>query len=112
MNKEWEKIEKPDSFKKAGREKFFKLEVFSLRKFREDKPEKFIEDVAALRKCLIDPKDPNYMFSHNETSYNLPLEDLAVLSKNAWEAITSNKDLNLPNEKIQLSSLKCNLIKT
>lgn len=64
-----------------------------------------------LRKKLIDPNNPDYIFNNKEITYNLPIRDLAELSKNAWEAIINNKDLNLPNEKTQLANLKCNLIK-
>lgn len=41
----------------------------------------------------------------------MPIKDLTELSKNVWSSIIENKDLNLPNEKIQLANLRCNLIK-
>ena len=79
--------------------------------YRPAKQEQFLQDVAVLRQKVTDPNHPEYIFKGIDQSFNLPVKDLDELSKNAWKAISENKDLNLPNEKIQLASLRCNALK-
>lgn len=39
------------------------------------------------------------------------MSDFPQYMKNLWETITSDKDVNLPQEKILLSNMKCHEIK-
>ena len=39
------------------------------------------------------------------------MEDLPQYMKNIWETIETDKDINLPKEKILLSQMKCQEIK-
>jgi len=39
------------------------------------------------------------------------MKDVPQYLSNIWEVISNNKDLNLPNEKILISNMRCQQIK-
>ena len=39
------------------------------------------------------------------------MEDVPQYMKNLWETIESDKDINLPQEKVLLSNMKCHEVK-
>ena len=90
-------VTKPANLAKHPYTKFFQIELHTIRKFRPDKNANFLEDIAGLRKRMVDSTDPNYLFKQFEPDYNLPLCDLPTLSKNIWKVIIENKEFNLPN---------------
>lgn len=104
----WDGIKKPENLGKHSCDKFFKVELHSLRKFKPGTPNtNFLEDIAALRRRLVDKNDPKYIMKNFDSKYNLPLNDLPTLSKNIWDVIIHEKEFNLPNEKQQVSSFRC-----
>lgn len=42
---------------------------------------------------------------------NVSMEDVPQYMKNLWETIESDKDINLPQEKVLLSNMKCHEVK-
>lgn len=51
--------------------------------------------------------------AHNPTliEKNVLMENMPKYLKNLWDTIKSNKDLNLPAEKILIANLRCNEIR-
>lgn len=60
---------------------------------------------------MSDREDPRYLFRNLNHEYNLPLCDVPTLSKNVWNAIIQEKEFNLPNEKEQVSSFRCQTVR-
>lgn len=71
-----------------------------------EEPELFENDVAGLRSHLME-------LAANEKviSKNVAMSDVPQYMKNLWETITNDKDVNLPEEKILLSNMKCHEVK-
>lgn len=109
VNDIWRKIEKPVELQAYNEkpEKFFTIQVSVLRRFKEERPEKFLQDVSKLREKFVNPKYDGYVFGKQRTEYNLPISDFPQLTQNSWNSIKTNKKLNLPNEKDQLASFRC-----
>lgn len=91
-------------------ERFFTLEVAFLREYDADYPEDFEADILKLRERFLVPTVPGYLFRKQNQEYNLPIRDLAPLLNHVWESLTSHKELNLPNEKVQLANYRCEQI--
>lgn len=63
-------------------------------------------EAAKLRKFLIENTKNKEL-----TKDNVPVQDLSQYMKNLWETIEADKDINLPQEKILLSNMRCQEIK-
>lgn len=107
ISKIWDDIKKPANLSKHSYDRFFRVHLHTLRKYKKDNNANFLADIEELRKRLSDKTHPKYLFGEDDQKFNLPLGDLPVLSKNVWESIITNKELNLPGEKIQVSTMRC-----
>lgn len=108
----WDGIKKPANLERVSCDKFFKVELHAIRKFKPNTANtNFLEDIASLRKRLVDKTDPKYIMKNFDSKFNLPLNDLPTLSKNVWDTIIHEKEFNLPNEKQQVSSFRCKSIR-
>jgi hypothetical protein len=67
----------------------------------------FNEETAKLHNRLVSAEHENYLFSGFDESKNLPIDAMPQYLSNIWDTIANNKDLNLPNEKILVSTLRC-----
>ena len=65
-----------------------------------------------LRSRFTDKSNPNNLFTGYNYSTNIPIEALDDLSLALWTTIQKNEDLNLPNQKLQASQVRCLRIKT
>jgi len=71
-----------------------------------------VEDVSKLRQRFIDPESQGYLFKKQNQEHNLPVGDMTPLLSKIWVLLTTNKELNLPNEKVQLANYRCEQIAT
>lgn len=83
------------------------MEVAFLREYDVDYPEDFKEDVEKLRKRFINPSDEGYLFKKQKKEYNLPVNDMVSLLDKVWKKLTTDEELNLPNEKVQVANYRC-----
>lgn len=104
----WKDIPKPENFADVPFSKLFAVQVYTLCYF---KMKEFKEQCQQLRNKLVEMQDPEYLFKSFEYDRNLPVDGLPVYLGNIWDTIANNKDLNLPNEKILVSNLRCSQIK-
>lgn len=100
----WDTVARPECFKRAPIGKFFDLEFTSLPHFKHDK-EQFIHEAAELRKRF-DARNPQTYF---KPIYNkeIPADGLSLFTKQVWNAIKVNKDLDLPSQKEMLARYRC-----
>lgn len=56
---------------------------------------------------LVDHNHHEFLFKNFDYEKNLPLDGLPFYIANVWVTIANNKDLNLPNEKVLVSNLRC-----
>jgi hypothetical protein len=63
--------------------------------------------VAKLRERFVNPQAEGYLFKKQKKEYNLPIEDLGPLLETVWAKLSTSKELNLPNEKVQVANYRC-----
>jgi hypothetical protein len=63
--------------------------------------------VAKLRDRFINPQAEGYLFKKQKKEYNLPIDDLSALLDTVWVKLSTSKELNLPNEKVQVANYRC-----
>lgn len=71
----------------------------------------FDEQTGQLRDKLTNLNDPAFLFQGFDYEKNVLMYDVPHYLGNIWEVIANNKDLNLPNEKILISNMRCQQIK-
>ena len=105
----WDEVQKPEEFKDLKYSDVFEVDVFTLSNFIYEK-NKFLEDVVSLRKRLTDKTDQDYIFKDYDTK-NIPFDAMYLYLTEIWETIKDNKDLNIPNQKIMISTFRCKEVK-
>ncbi len=112
IKKIWGEIKKPEKYKDAAPEKFFKFDFYTLpHKFYE--PQKFIDAIEVIKKDLRKPENENekYLFDHVKYDNNVPIDGFAKYTWDMWGIIINNKDVNIPGQKEMLAQFRCNEIK-
>ena len=112
IKKIWGEIKKPDKFKDAAPEQFFKFDFYTLpHKFYE--PQKFIDAIEVIKKDLRKPENEyeKYLFDHVKYDNNVPIDGFAKYTWDMWGIIINNKDVNIPGQKEMLAQFRCNEIK-
>lgn len=105
----WNDIPKPENFANLPFSNLFTVQVYTLPYY---KMKEFNQSCEDLRNKLVDQSHQDFLFKNFEYDKNLPLDALPFYISNVWVTIANNKDLNLPNEKILVSNLRCSQIKT
>jgi hypothetical protein len=105
----WSEVKKPQGFEGLQLDKLFKVETFAIHNYVYERP-RFDEDVQQLAGLLKNKSSPDYLFKGMNFN-NIPLDGLYVYMSQIWETIISNKDVNIPNQKIMVSTFRCNEIK-
>jgi hypothetical protein len=72
--------------------------------------EKFYEECKNL-KSRFSPQASNTLFPHDAESKNVPMDGLPIFIDKTWEKIKSQKELNLPDQRIMVANLRCNELK-
>ncbi|CAK89528.1 unnamed protein product (macronuclear) [Paramecium tetraurelia] len=105
----WNEIPKPDHYKETDFHQLFSVQVVTLVYYKMKK--EFIEQTNDLHAKLSNQQDPNFIFKDFDYEKNVRWSDMPQYLSNIWEVISNNKDLNLPNEKILISNMRCQQIK-
>jgi hypothetical protein len=63
--------------------------------------------VGKLRERFVNPQADGYLFKKQKKEYNLPIEDIGPLLDTVWVKLSTSKELNLPNEKVQVANYRC-----
>lgn len=71
-----------------------------------------MEDIKEMRRQLFTHESsPSYFFKDFPYDSNLPIDALPLYMEKVWGTIKTNKDLNLPSQKIMVANLRCSQIK-
>ncbi|CAD8096292.1 unnamed protein product [Paramecium sonneborni] len=105
----WKEIPKPDQYRETDFNQLFRVQVVTLVYYKMKK--EFAEQTNELHSKLTNNQDPNFIFSNFDYEKNVRWSDMPQYLSNIWEVISNNKDLNLPNEKILISNMRCQQIK-
>ena len=109
MNKIWSEIYKPDQFKHSKPSDFFHFE-FCMLPHKIFEEEKFVQKCKALRNRF-DENEPDSLFPRSEVGKTIPLDGLSIFIQNTWEKIRTQKELNLPDQRVMVANLRCNELK-
>jgi hypothetical protein len=105
----WSEVKKPLGFEGLQLDKLFKVETFPVHNYVYERP-RFDQDVQQLAQLLKNRSSPDYLFKGMDF-HNIPLDGLYIYMSQVWETIAANKDVNIPNQKIMVSTFRCNEIK-
>jgi hypothetical protein len=72
--------------------------------------EQFFDKCKALR-ARFDENTPNSLFPKSEVGKTIPLDGLSIFIESTWEKIRTQKELNLPDQRIMVANLRCNELK-
>ena len=105
----WNEIFKPEEYRNSKPSDFFDFEFCML-------PHKIFEEEKFYQKCKdlrdrLDTRAPNTLFPKTEDGKNVPMDGLSLFMSNTWEKIRTQKELNLPDQRIMVASLRCNELK-
>lgn len=105
MKRIWADLNKPEECKGSKLENFFDLEFVSI-SHKVFKSEDFEMDIKRLGNDFSNDK----LFNANKYHKRIPMDAWALYSKQIWDQIENNKDLDLPTQQILVSKFKCNEI--
>ena len=105
----WKEVKKPPGLEELAFDKLFRLEVVTIRSLVFEKAG-FDADIVKLSNMLTKKNNPEYIFRGFDFK-NLPVDGLFLYMSQIWQAILTNKDINIPNQKIMVSSFRCNEVK-
>jgi len=101
----WSQIEKPPDLENSRASDFFDLKFVGLSSFMLNK-EAFMEDTMKLRTSL------RTDWLKKENSKKIPIDGQATYMKSIWNAIINNSDLDIPSQKVMLSTFRCEELKS
>eukprot|EP00878_Enallax_costatus_P007274 GHUV01007620.1.p1 GENE.GHUV01007620.1~~GHUV01007620.1.p1 ORF type:complete len:669 (+),score=286.68 GHUV01007620.1:963-2969(+) len=103
----WDTISKPPQYANSKIHDFFEVKYTALPHY-EDKYEDFIADTVVLRRRFTQEGDGSLLRAGDD---KLPADSLVLSTKQIWDVIKSQKDLNLPAHKVMVANIRCNEIK-
>ena len=108
VNKIWESITKPEEVGEQPLTDFFEVEytAFSHKIYQT---EAFESEMLELRHRLSDVNHEKYLWRPS-MSNDVPADGFATFARRIWEVINTNRDLDLPTEKIMLATFRCDEI--
>jgi hypothetical protein len=108
MMRIWSEISKPLSHQHLSVLECFEFAFCTLAN-KEYMAEQFTAGVDGLRSMFTDAQREDYIFAGLRG--DVPLDGLPIYFQHMWNLIKSEKDLNIPTQKVMLSSLRCNELK-
>ncbi|CDW88237.1 uncharacterized protein STYLEM_17355 [Stylonychia lemnae] len=101
----WSEIYKPDLFKESVPSDFFEFEFAMI-------PHKIYQEPQFIAKCgelrdRFDVHAPNTLFPTLDDK-NVPMDGLSIYIDSTWEKIRTQKELNLPDQRVMVANLRCN----
>jgi len=109
VTKIWNEIYKPDQFKGSKPSDFFHFE-FSMIPHKIYEEAKFFDECKNLR-GRFDLQAHNTLFPTPTEGKNVPMDGLALFIGHTWEKIRTQKELNLPDQRIMVANLRCGELK-
>ena len=107
VNDAWGKIPKSADKSHVKLSDLFELKVFFLpSKQQEREKQNWERGIGELKKFLVESTQNQELIRDN-----IPVTDLPQYMQNIWTTIEQDKDINLPQEKVLLSSMRCQEIK-
>ena len=106
----WNEIRKPNELQDVSFNRFFQLKIFTIRSLIYDLSG-FEDDCRALRELLLSDSNSSEMVISRSLFKNVPLDSLFFYFKEIWHSISNNRDLNIPNQKIIVSTYRCTEVK-
>ena len=97
----WSEIKLPDDLKKSKVTDFFTFHFETTRHMIID-PEGFQEDVNRIRE-----KFTNNLFIPKGSTKIVPGKSLSDYIENIWTIINTNKELNIPSQRLLISKIRC-----
>jgi hypothetical protein len=79
-------------------------------------PHKIYEEDKFIAKCKelrgrFNDQAPDSLFPKTEVGKTIPMDGLSLFMSNTWEKIRTQKELNLPDQRIMVASLRCGELK-
>lgn len=110
IDKIWVEIAKPKEYATSRPDNFFDMEFifFSSYKFARNV---FQTQANELRNRFVDSNSQGYFFKEFNYDNNVPIDGLGFYVNSIWTTIKECKDINLPNQRILVSTLRCTEIK-
>ncbi|OAV91610.1 hypothetical protein PTTG_09397 [Puccinia triticina 1-1 BBBD Race 1] len=108
LNRIWDTLVKPEGTESSKITDYFDL-TFTALSHKVLQPENFDREVESFRKRFVDKTHPDYVFKpiyHKR----IPADGLAQYMSGIWDAVVSNKDLDLPTQQELLAQFRCDEI--
>lgn len=105
----WGEVTKPEEMKSLPLNSLVDIRVYKIAHMKFA-PKEFEDNISEFREKLLGKNKPDYIFKGYETK-NVPFDGLYPYMKTVWEAIASNKDINIPDQKVVVSAFRCDQIK-
>ncbi|GAA5886919.1 hypothetical protein JCM5296_005191 [Sporobolomyces johnsonii] len=107
LNRLWDGLSKPPGLETSQISTFFDLEFVAL-PHKLLQPEQFEEGVKALRKRFV--KGGEESVFKEEYHKRIPADGISAYMGSIWDAVVSNKDLDLPTQQELLAQFRCDEI--
>ncbi|KAK1288477.1 hypothetical protein QJS10_CPB19g00886 [Acorus calamus] len=104
IQKIWDMVPKPQSYKETALHEFFNVEVTALSSY-EEKEEQFKEQVAQLRQLFFHCTSPGGLAGDRHGV--VPASAFSFSAQQIWKVIRENKDLHLPAHKVMVATVRC-----
>ena len=109
MKNIWSEIYKPEEYRNSKPSDFFHFEFCML-------PHKIFEEDKFYAKCKdlrgrLNSEASDSLFPKSGDGKNVPMDGLTLFMSHTWEKIRTQKELNLPDQRIMVASLRCNELK-
>jgi hypothetical protein len=101
----WNGIYKPEQFRGSKPSDFFHFE-FSMIPHKMFEEDKFYQKCKQLR-GRFENDAPATLFPAPNQRKNVPIDGLSLFISHTWEKIRTQKELNLPDQRVMVSSLRC-----
>jgi len=106
IQKIWDSIEKPASFKESTIDALFTIKFFFLPPMHYEQ-EAFKKAVRDLRQQFVDPQNENFLFDReSHYSKSVPMNGLYQYCTQIWDAVYNDEALNIPAQQKLLASWK------
>ncbi|GAA5838782.1 hypothetical protein JCM5353_000189 [Sporobolomyces roseus] len=107
LSRLWDSLSKPSGLESCQISDFFDLEFVTL-PHKLLQPEKFEEGVIELRDKFVKGREGNVF--RDEYHKRIPADGISQYMSSIWEAVVSNKDLDLPTQQELLAQFRCDEI--
>ncbi|GAA6002242.1 dynamin-like GTPase SEY1 [Rhodotorula paludigena] len=105
LNRLWDGLSKPEGLEHTTIDTFFDLDFVTLA-HKLLQPEKFEDEVVELRKRFQSQQEEGYVFK-SKYHKRIPADGISTYMGTIWDAVVSNKDLDLPTQQELLAQFRC-----